>query len=448
MNCICPKFYSLCAMFYSRMNLLYKRSISSFMKYISNHLTLSLLLIFCISVESSFSQDTSKDADILAARNFTQKAQYIAALPYLEKAASRYPKDADVQADLGIAIISNAVTLKDAAARKKEAARGLVVLKRAKELGTKNVYALSLLDSVVEGEDPAIDITGSNSKEVADLIRDGEAFFGKGDYENARLSYEKAFRLEPSNFEATLYVGDCYYAMGKHAEAIPWFERAIEIQPGREIAYRFLADALLFLKKDHEALIRISEAIIADPSSRMAWTRFAKISSDLGERTTSPFIYPPGKTEDTDSIKVDAAKLSTNDGTISWNEYDKVKQERQRSSGKGDMYKPTIADETAALTAVANAYAKLDADKKLTARSPELDELLKLKNLGVIDIYVLYVIHPDDEKFDYDALVRSDRQRLIKFFVDYLAEFKAKPELKRNTDKIAIHLPELLNYAG
>ena len=201
----------------------------------SKTLTILIALIF-IFMSGVFAQTQQSDKEYVQAMTLVNGGKLGSALPLLEKLASRYPTDAEIQAHLGVAILAASAALNDAESRKKEVARGGEILKKAQKLGSQNVLALHYLDLINQGLD--IDsVSKSANKDVEAALREGEGFFGKGEYNKAFASYEKAYKLDPQSYDAALFAGDCFYAQKKFDEAGVWFARAVKVNPNREQAF-------------------------------------------------------------------------------------------------------------------------------------------------------------------------------------------------------------------
>lgn len=197
---------------------------------------------------------TQEDVNSLRrkALELADKNLYLEAFPILEKIADSFPNDVDVWTDYGISPSTRAVTEQNPDLRKPFFKRAYEALSRAKKLGSENTIAMSLLDNLSPDGDNGDNFMSENP-EVEKALREGEAFFGRGDYDKAFIAYEKAYKLDPKSYEAALFAGDCFYAQKKYAESEPWFAKAVAIDPDRDLAYRFWGDALLGQKKIAEA---------------------------------------------------------------------------------------------------------------------------------------------------------------------------------------------------
>lgn len=385
----------------------------------------TLIIIVLTGVNLTLAQNPQNDADLLKARDFIKQNRHIDALPFLEKAAPRYPKDAELQGDLGVAILVNSVTLKDSAARKKEIARAGEILKKAKDLGLKNVLALHYLDMLEEGLE--IDsVSFSASKEVEEAIREGEGFFGRGEYDKAFAAYERAYKLDPKSYEAALFAGDCFYAQKKYKESEIWFARAASINPNREQAFRFWGDALANQGKTDEAVAKYADAMIAEPNSRLTFQTFIDAAKNLGARTSSPFILIPSK-ENESEIVIDETLLRAEDGTLNWRRFTETRKlqiEKFSKIANGREFSSTVAEDVEALKSVA-AAAKSDflKNKNLTP-SKSLENLIKLDALGMLDVYTIIFIHGGDNSPEYEKFRENNREKMRKFFIEYFVNDK------------------------
>lgn len=365
----------------------------------------------------ALAQDEEAAADREEAVRLINENKYLEALPILERIILSYPDDAELWAQFGIAIISNSVVLSTIEERKEEQARGIKALKRAQQLGTENERALDLLDQF-EGADGS-DNFETDNPEVEKALREGEAFFGRGDYDNAFKSYEKAHKIDPKNYEAVLFMGDCFYAQKRYAEAVPYFEKAVAIDPDREMAYRFWGDALLYQEKFAEAREKFIEAVIADPYSRMVWSSLR----EWAEATESSFefyeIVPPGN-EIGGTITIDAAKLSADDGSIHWKEYDKTLLKLAAAAKDGEANSPTFTADIAAWKSVADAFRKDLKAGKIKYPDSGLVNLLRISDEGLLESYILLLRPYEHFGDDYQEYRKQNKARIRIFLIKYV----------------------------
>lgn len=117
---------------------------------------------------------------------------------------------------------------------------------------------------------------------IKQLMKEGNAAFVSGEYDEAGSKFKEVLEIEPQNYEATLYLGDTYFKIKEWDSAIKWFGRAVEIDPNIEIAYRWWADILMTQGKTKESLTKITEALVAEPynskthNGLKAWIQYAK----------------------------------------------------------------------------------------------------------------------------------------------------------------------------
>lgn len=389
-------------------------------------LRIIFLTIFVLSLANfAFAQNPQDDLELKKANEFIKQNRHIDALPLLENVAPRYPNDAELQANYGIAILVNSVTIKDADTRKKEVARAGEILRKAKRLGTENVLALHYLDSIENGEEVGVGFNAS-SKEVEDAIREGEGFFGRGDYDKAFLAYERAYKLDPKSSDAALFAGDCFYAQKRFAESEAWFAKAVAINPNREQAYRFWADALVNQGKTKDALPKFADAFIAEPNSRLVLNAYLEAVKNYGSRRSSPFIVIPSK-EGESEIVINPALLKEDDGTIHWNSFTETRKRQIENFNKvanGRVYISTLKEDVEALKSVTAAVRNNLKNDNTLKLSKSLENLIKLDQLEMLDIYTMFFIQGSDNSPEYESFREANRDRMRNFLVDYFAEDK------------------------
>ncbi len=372
-------------------------------------------LVSVVFVPAASAQDVDPDRE--EAVRLIDENKYLEALPILERIILSYPDDAELWAHFGIAIISNSVTLATPEERKEEQERGLKALQRAEQLGTTNERALDLLEQFesADGQDNFV----SDNPEVEKALREGEAFFGKGDYENALKLYEKAHSLDPKNYEAVLFIGDCYYAQKKYSEAIPWFAKAVAIDQDREMAHRFWGDALLYSERPEEAREKFVDAVIAEPYGRMGWTSLNR----WAEETDSTFgfyeIVPPGN-ELGGTIEVKESGLSPENGTVHWREYERTLQKLAAAKPAAAESSPRFSDDVAAWKSVAEAFRKDLKGGKIRYPDHNLVNLLRIDDQGLLEAYILLLRPHEHYTEDYIEYRKANRAKIREFIVRYV----------------------------
>lgn len=389
-----------------------------------------ITFLFCLTVSSNFAQTNSQnDKELAQTMDLVEQGRFIDALPLLKKISERYPKNAELMAHYGIAVLTNLVTLKDADARAGERRKAAEILAKAKELGTKNQVALHYLDNLANDDSELDSVSGSASKEVEGLIREGEAFFGRADYDNAFILYEKAYKLDPKNYEAALFAGDCLYAQKKFRESETWFAKAVAINPNREQALRFWGDALLGQGKNIEALSKFADAIIGEPDSRLAWSQMWNWIRANGTRKNTPLIYPPSKENQRSSlIEVDYSLLKEDDGTINWKKYSADPNTRRgKMSGDGmtfTLIHPPIEADVKALKAVVEGVKADMKAGKIKTLNDGLANLVQLDEMNLLDVYALMVMHGGNRCYEFEDFRENDRVRIKQFLIEYFAGAK------------------------
>lgn len=384
-------------------------------------LTLFIALIFAAAnADVVCAQDKTvveKRAEALA---LIEQNRYLDALPLLEKIMLSYPDDAELWAHFGIALASNSVTLKTPEERKAELGRAFKALTRAKQLGTENVMALSFFDQLSGGADE--DNFSHANPEVEKALREGEAFFGRGEYDKAFTAYEKAYKIDPKNYEAVLFMGDSLYAAKKYKESEAWFAKAVALDPNREAAYRYWGDALMHQKKLLEARDKFVEAFISEPFSRMTLERLAHWAEEAGEPLAPTGIVPPGN-EPVGDLKIDEKLLKAENGTIHWKLYNAARGAQSLAdAGKKQRY--TLAKEAAAWRKVAEAARRDIKAGKLKTPDQSLLNLIKIDDAGFLEPYLLIFRTHEDFGEDFFEYREKNRDKFKRFVVEHFLGLK------------------------
>ena len=348
------------------------------------------------------------------------------ALPLFVELSKSNPDDAEVLADLGICLISQAATLGDENASKQERVRARAILTRAKQLGSTNGVMLNLLDMMpVDGS-----IHHEARADVDQAFQAGEVAFSKRDYDEAIKNYTQAFELDPKNYPAVLFIGDSYFAKKDFPNAQAWYDRAIAVNPNTETAYRYEADMFTKNGDMEKGRLRFIQAVIAEPYNAIPWRAlqgWAKLNKvDLHPvRLNAPKVSAEGKSDI--NITLNSGGLASPGGTA-WIIYSGTRADwRQKKFLEKyplePQYRHTLAEEVDALTAAAGTLPKPgDAGAKPLV-DPDLVMLQTLAQAHMLEPYVLLNGADQGITKDYPAYRETHRTELE----EYLSRFVVPP---------------------
>jgi tetratricopeptide (TPR) repeat protein len=382
-----------------------------------------------------------KDSEYDAAMVFFDQYQYHLAMPRLEQLYTRLPKDAVLLYRLGVCLIMESIHPDGKEMRAR--ARGL--LENAKKRGLESEMLEYYLEVIPEdgGESDCF----SKREEIEKTLTEAEINFALRDFQNCIGLYAKTMEMDPTNYEAVLYIGDSYYADGQYIEAIEWFERATKVDPDKETAWRYWGDCLINLGKKDESRVKIIDALIAEPYNRLSWSGVYNLielikreskRSDFGHIT--PDIQRPQRLEVSEKIVV-AEKISDDsnddnekyppDGTDAWSYYYDVVSEWRSGKFKEkypdeEEYRHTLEEEMESLELVA---AKVNEDiikgrVKSDDLNPGIKTLLELQASGLLEPYILFNLADNGIIKDYSSYRESNRDKLEQ----YLDRFEVPKE--------------------
>jgi tetratricopeptide (TPR) repeat protein len=367
----------------------------------------------------------------------------VAALPLLEKAALAYPNDTAVLSRLGFALYANSVEEKDAVKRKQMRDRARSVLQKSLSLGDQNNLTLVTLDALSLPD--AAQLPFSNIKTAEEAIREGETAFTHGDMDKALAAYKRALEADPHLYNAALFAGDVEFKKAMlstdaqfrkdHFDAAGvWFAKAIAIDPDTETAYRYWGDALDAAGKTNEARDKFIDAIVAWPFDRRPYvglTQWAQRHNvQLGHpRIDIPSSVSSNKPGET-TINIDPSMLKGNDadGSAAWLLYGMVRatwankkdgtpsDEFTKAYPKESVYRHSLAEEFAALHAVAASLQEQMKDKRVTKPTISLENVKKLSDTGLLEAYILFVRPDDGIVRDYPAYRAANREKLRRYW--------------------------------
>ncbi|MBU4126829.1 MAG: tetratricopeptide repeat protein [Proteobacteria bacterium] len=236
----------------------------------TNHLVLSVFLIFCIVSCAANIEVRKKQEE--ASRNlgeaYMQQGDFSSALRELLKADKIYPKDPLLQNDLGLAYMAKgrldlavkhftkAVKLKPDYAPAKNNLGTAYVAKREWDM------AISCFKEIID------DILYATPHYP--LTNLGWAYYNKQEYELAEKYYREALKLEPNFIIALRGLGLTYIAMERAADAVVILEKAVKNYPRSAEACFYLARAYSLSREYEKAIKAYNKVIELAPDSAIA----------------------------------------------------------------------------------------------------------------------------------------------------------------------------------
>jgi tetratricopeptide (TPR) repeat protein len=327
---------------------------------------------------------------------------------------------------LGFCLVTFAGTQTNPDDRQKTREQARKYLEAAKALGDNSEMLLMLLEQVhVDSHAPVY----SENPEVNELIRTGEEEFAKGHLDQAKAAYQQAILLEPTNYPATLYLGDLFFKQKEYGTASEWLKKASEIDPNRDEAFRYWGDALERMNKPAEAREKFIQAVIAQPYSNNTWRHLQIWAKDEGSDLTFPHIQSPNsfqkKSDKEINITIDSGSLDKHDGTSAWMLYSLM-----RASWQGDEFKKNFPDEKAYRHSLKEESLCLNmvamsvkGDKKIKNLDPQLAILVKITDAGLLEPYILLNAADQGIAQDYADYRKQHRDLLY----NYLDKFVVPP---------------------
>jgi tetratricopeptide (TPR) repeat protein len=364
-----------------------------------------------------------------AAFKLFDEGKYEDALPLFQSLAAANPKDMAVQEALGGCLVAHSSSLPDVDARRKIRMEARQAFLNAKSLGDKSNYLNVMLTGIPEDGG---DGTFSANKDADDAMRAAETAYGKGDLDGAIAGYQQALKFDPQNYAAMLFSGDVYYKKKDYDDAYVWYGKAVARDPNTETAYRYWGDALDAAGKRAEARDKFIEAIVASPYQTASWIGLRQWAQLEGVQLLQLKINSPNavmtKTDGSVDITIDQNSIGKHDGTESWMLY-----EITRAAWTGDLfrqkfpnektYRHSLEEESAALGIVADTVSKNVESNKIKKEDldPQIAALIKLKDEGLIEAYVLLGRPDAGIAQDYAVYRDAHRDKLIAYMNEYVA---------------------------
>jgi tetratricopeptide (TPR) repeat protein len=408
-------------------------------------LNLLLVAIAVFSAATSVIAQPQNPEERQKAIDTYESQNLLAALPLLEKVALAYPNDTAVLSRLGFALYANSVDEKDTVKRKQMRDRARAILQKSVALGDQSNLTQIILDALAGPDSTQLPFSKIQAAEAA--IREGETAFMRGDMDAAIAAYKRALDADPNLYDAALYAGDSEFKKAHNstdaqfrkdhfAAAGVWFAKAIAINPDRETAYRYWGDALDAAGNTNEARDKFIEAIVAWPYDRRPYVGLTQWAQRHNVQLGHPRIDIPSdiasKKPGEVTITIDESMLkgSASDGSAAWLLYGMVRaswankkdgtrsDEFAKAYPKESVYRHSLAEEVAALRAVAASLQEQMKDNRVTKPTVSLENVKKLNDAGLLEAYILFVRPDDGIVRDYPAYRAANREKLRKYWSD------------------------------
>ena len=355
-----------------------------------------------------------------------KEQKYTGALPILEKLAAAEPDNPETHFYLGFALVAQANSTQDAAARRALRVRARNAFVRAKETGSTE----PVVDAII-GDIPPDGSEGRAFSENAAanrLMTEAESLFGQGKLDDALRNYQKALQLDPKLYEAALFTGDVYKQRGDFQQAEVWYQKAITINPNRETAYRYSATPLMKQGKYDQARDRYVESYIIEPYSRFSVAGLNQGAQATKTTLAHPEIDIPADVtfDEKGNAKINsgagALPGGKDDGSSAWVSYGATrsiwrKEKFAKTFPSEKTYRHSLAEEADALRSV---LAVATGDKQVKNLSPSLAKLKKLNDEGLLEAYILLARPDQGIAQDYAAYLSRNRDVLRRYVVEYI----------------------------
>lgn len=384
-----------------------------------------LVLLLLASVVTATAQD---DQDRQRAFQLYRDAKYVEALPLFEQLALKYPDDPAVIENLGMLVFTQSAYLKTPEERKSARKRGRTLLIQAQKLGANDTMLNALIAGIAP--DGGDDGSFSAKKEVDDAMHEGEAAFAKGEFSKALESYQRALLLDPTLYEAALYIGDVYFKTADQVKAAEWFGRATKINPDRETAYRYWGDSLMKQGKVTEAGDKFVEAYIAEPYNRLARAGFVSWGEKVHVELAHPRVELPAsvaqKQEGETTLTLDPEMFKKDDksgSAAAWMTYGLIRAGWKTNFAKEypneKTYRHSLKEEASAMRAALKVLGEQKASDP-SKIDPSLQVIQKLDKEGLLEAFILLALPDAGIANDFTAYRKSnveDLRRYVKLYV-------------------------------
>jgi tetratricopeptide (TPR) repeat protein len=393
---------------------------SRVVRFLAASLTFGLL----ICNQSLGAGQAGKPDDRAVAFRLYEENKLIEALPALDKLLAASPDDIVLLERMAHCLVAYSLTLTDPTQKKAALVRARKLALHAKELGD-NSNMVQLLLNQIPPDGTLSNAPLSKRSEADDALLEGDKALSRGDFQTAIQNYKHALDLDPTLYQAPLFLGDAYYKMNQPDEAGKWYAYAIKMNPDKETAYRYWGDVLTKSGKMGEARAKLIDAIVAEPYNRATWTGLSQWAQRAGVKISPPQIaVPEVKTGDDGKSTVTFNPTDATSG--SWIIYGGIrgnwaggKPFHEAYPNEKD-YRHSLREESEALKAVASFASKVLKEGTVSKLEPGLEILVKLAAADLIESYVLLSRADKGIARDYGAYRATHRDKLREYLSQYV----------------------------
>lgn len=125
--------------------------------------------------------------------------------------------------------------------------------------------------------------TATDQERLHDYNQDGVRLYQRGDYGDARESFEAALKLRPNDPGLLFNVGECYDHLGAYERAERCYRACLEKNATHTLARHALADVLIRTGRQAEAERMIGDWLAKEPNSAAAHAEYGWLLHQVGD---------------------------------------------------------------------------------------------------------------------------------------------------------------------
>ena len=206
------------------------------------------------------------------------------------------------------------------------------------------------------------------------------------------------------------------------------------MDPNRETAYRYWGDALMAAGEMADARAKFIEAMVAEPYNRTArvgltqWADRNNVQVSVVQLKRLGGVTGDGK-QTTITVDVDALGKDDDGSMMASLIYGGVRATWQQETFKRKYpgepaYRRTLEEEAEALGAAADTVAERLAESKKEGKKPKVDpelaELVRIREAGLLEAYVLFFRADAGIAQDYGAYRAANREKLVRLMDEFV----------------------------
>jgi tetratricopeptide (TPR) repeat protein len=236
---------------------------------------------------------------------------YLAAVPYLKRAAAADPKNLPLRLALAHACLWS-----------KQSQCVMNVYKEILALNAESAEADMLAGEALDEEGKVVEATQQFRAATKANPKEPNVHFGLGyllweqkQYDEALKEFQAELDNDPQSSQSLAYLGDTYVELNDYDKALPALEKAATAVPSTAFVHRDLGVVYASLGRKDEAVAELQKAIALDPKDVTPHWRLGRLYQSMGKKEEAKAEFTKASTMNKESVQALVEKLGQDHST-------------------------------------------------------------------------------------------------------------------------------------